>query len=71
MKTVKPDGAKIEVQLLGSGVILNEVLRAQNRFEEAIPVVQSAMKASPESQQFRDLLERVQDFAEAATTTPD
>ena len=28
-KTVKPDGAKHEVQLLGSGVILNEALRAQ------------------------------------------
>ncbi len=29
VKTVKPDGAKHEVQLLGSGVILREALRAQ------------------------------------------
>jgi pyruvate dehydrogenase E1 component len=28
-KTVRPEGAKLEVQILGSGVILNEALRAQ------------------------------------------
>src|SRR5260370_18926394 len=29
-KTVKPEGAKLSVQLLGSGVIIREVLRAQD-----------------------------------------
>jgi pyruvate dehydrogenase E1 component len=38
VKTVKPDGAKHEVQLLGSGVILNEVLKAQQILAETYGV---------------------------------
>jgi len=36
------------------------LLLQQNRFEDAIPVVENAIKASPENQQFRDLLDKVQ-----------
>ena len=35
------------------------LLLGQNRFVDAIPVVENALKASPENQQFRDLLEQV------------
>ena len=37
----------------------HHLLLGQNRFEDAIPVVENALKASPENQQFRDLLEQV------------
>ena len=36
------------------------LLVQQNRFEDAIPVVENALNASPENQQFRDLLQHVQ-----------
>jgi tetratricopeptide (TPR) repeat protein len=36
------------------------LLLGQKRFEDAIPVVENAIKASPENQQFRNLLEQVQ-----------
>ncbi len=35
------------------------LLLGQNRFADAIPVVENALKASPENQQFRSLLEQV------------
>jgi predicted Zn-dependent protease len=37
-----------------------KLLVQQNRFEDAIPVVESAINASAENQQFRDLLDQVQ-----------
>jgi len=36
------------------------LLVGQSRFEEAIPVIESALKVKPDNQQFRDLLEQVQ-----------
>jgi tetratricopeptide (TPR) repeat protein len=36
------------------------LLVEQSRFEDAIPVVENAIKANPENQQFRDLLAQVQ-----------
>ena len=35
------------------------LLMGQNRWEDAVPVVQSAVKADPEDAQFRDLLDRL------------
>ena len=37
-RTVKPDGSKLEVQILGSGTILNEALRAQAILAERFKV---------------------------------
>ena len=36
------------------------LLAGQDRFEDAIPVVENAIKGSPENQQFRNLLEQLQ-----------
>lgn len=56
-KTVKPDGAKLEVQLLGSGVILNEVLRAQQILAERYNIASTVYSATSYQQLRRDALE--------------
>ncbi|MCZ2342768.1 MAG: pyruvate dehydrogenase (acetyl-transferring), homodimeric type [Bacteroidales bacterium] len=45
-KTVKPDGAKLEVQLLGSGTIINEVLKAQQILAEQFGVASTVYSAT-------------------------
>jgi pyruvate dehydrogenase E1 component len=56
-KTVKPDGAKLEVQLLGSGVILNEVLKAQQILAEKYKVASTVFSATSYQALKRDALE--------------
>ena len=56
-KTVKPDGAKLEVQLLGSGVILREVLRAQQILAERYNIASTVYSATSYQQLRRDALE--------------
>ena len=46
LKSVKPDGAKLEVQLLGSGVILNEALRAQTLLAEKFGIGSTVYSAT-------------------------
>jgi pyruvate dehydrogenase E1 component len=46
VKAVRPDGAKLEVQLLGSGVILNEALRAQQILAEKYGVASTVYSAT-------------------------
>ena len=55
-KTVKPDGAKQEVQLLGSGVILNEVLRAQQILADKYKVASTVYSATSYQALKRDAL---------------
>ncbi len=57
LKTVKPDKAKLEVQLLGSGVILNEVLRAQQILAEKYKVASTVYSATSYTTLRRDALE--------------
>src|SRR5262249_14113877 len=45
-KTVTPDGAKLEVQLLGSGVILNEALRTQKLLAEKFGIASTVYSAT-------------------------
>jgi pyruvate dehydrogenase E1 component len=56
-KTVSPDGAKLEVQLLGSGVILNEVLRAQQILADKYKVASTVYSATSYTALRRDALE--------------
>ena len=56
-KTVKPDGAKLEVQLLGSGVILREVLRAQQILAERYNIASTVYSATSYQQLRKDALE--------------
>jgi pyruvate dehydrogenase E1 component len=56
-KAVKPDGAKLEVQLLGSGVILREVLRAQQILAERYNIASTVYSATSYQQLRRDALE--------------
>ena len=56
-KTVKPDGAKLEVQLLGSGVILNEALRAQQILAEKYDVASTVYSATSYQMLRRDAIE--------------
>jgi pyruvate dehydrogenase E1 component len=56
-KTVKPDGAKLEVQLLGSGVILNEVLRAQAILAEKFGIASTVYSVTSYPQLRRDAIE--------------
>lgn len=56
-KTVKPDGAKLEVQLLGSGVILNEALRAQKILAEKYQVASTVYSATSYQMLRRDAIE--------------
>ena len=46
LKTVRPEGAKHEVQLLGSGVILNEALRAQQILAEKYGIASTVYSAT-------------------------
>ncbi|MBY0512386.1 MAG: pyruvate dehydrogenase (acetyl-transferring), homodimeric type [Gemmataceae bacterium] len=57
LKTVKPDGAKLEVQLLGSGVILNEALRAQQLLAEKYGVASTVYSVTSYQMLRRDALE--------------
>ncbi len=56
-KTVKPEKAKAEVQLLGSGVILREVLRAQQILADKYGVASTVYSATSYQQLRRDALE--------------
>jgi pyruvate dehydrogenase E1 component len=56
-KTVKPDGAKHEVQLLGSGVILNEALRAQKILAEKYNIASTVYSATSYQMLRRDAIE--------------
>jgi len=56
-KTVKPDGAKHEVQILGSGVILNEALRAQKILAEKYNVASTVYSATSYQRLRRDALD--------------
>jgi pyruvate dehydrogenase E1 component len=57
VKTVRPDGAKREVQLLGSGVILNEALRAQGILAEKYGVASTVYSATSYQMLRRDAIE--------------
>ncbi|HEY2784068.1 MAG TPA: pyruvate dehydrogenase (acetyl-transferring), homodimeric type [Fimbriiglobus sp.] len=57
LKTVKPDGAKYDVQLLGSGVILNEVLKAQQILAEKYNVASTVYSATSYQMLRRDAIE--------------
>jgi pyruvate dehydrogenase E1 component len=46
VESVRPEGAKLEVQLLGSGVILNEALRAQQILAEKYNVASTVYSAT-------------------------
>jgi pyruvate dehydrogenase E1 component len=58
-KTVKPDGAKHEVQILGSGVILNEALRAQQILAEKYKVASTVYSVTSYQILRRDAIECV------------
>src|SRR5262249_52836190 len=46
VRTVKPDKAKLEVQILGSGVILNEALRGQQLLAEKYGIASTVYSAT-------------------------
>ena len=56
-KTRKPDGAKHEVQLLGSGVILNEALRAQKILAEKFNIASTVYSVTSYQMLRRDAIE--------------
>jgi pyruvate dehydrogenase E1 component len=56
-KTVKPDGAQHTVQLLGSGVILREVLRAQEILATKYGVASTVYSATSYQELRRDAIE--------------
>jgi pyruvate dehydrogenase E1 component len=56
-KTVKPDGAKREVQILGSGVILNEALRGQQILAEKYGIASTVYSATSYQMLRRDALD--------------
>src|SRR5262249_3664357 len=56
-RSVKPDGAKHTVELLGSGVILNEVLRAQTILAEKYGVASTVYSATSYQMLRRDAIE--------------
>jgi pyruvate dehydrogenase E1 component len=57
VKTVNPDGAKHEVQLLGSGVILNEVLKAQQILAETYGVASTVYSVTSYQMLRKDAIE--------------
>jgi len=57
VKTATPSKAKLTVQLLGSGVILNEVLRAQTILADKYNVASTVYSATSYQQLRRDALE--------------
>jgi len=56
-KTVRPEGAKHEVQILGSGVILNEALRGQQILAENYGIASTVYSATSYQMLRRDALE--------------
>jgi len=56
-RTVTPPGAKAEVQLLGSGVILNEALRAQQLLAEKFGIASTVYSATSYQALRKDALE--------------
>lgn len=56
-KTVKPEGAKHTVQLLGSGVILREVLRAQEILATKYKIASTVYSATSYQELRRDCIE--------------
>jgi pyruvate dehydrogenase E1 component len=56
-KTVQPDGARHTVQLLGSGVILREVLRAQEILATKYGVASTVFSATSYQELRRDAIE--------------
>jgi pyruvate dehydrogenase E1 component len=57
VKTVKPDGAKLEVQLLGSGVILREALRAQQILADKYKIASTVYSVTSYQMLRKDALE--------------
>jgi pyruvate dehydrogenase E1 component len=57
VRTVRPDGARHEVQLLGSGVILNEALRAQQLLAEKFGVASTVYSATSYQMLRKDAIE--------------
>jgi pyruvate dehydrogenase E1 component len=57
LRTVKPDNAKLEVQILGSGVILNEALRAQQLLAEKFGIGSTVYSATSYQMLRRDAIE--------------
>jgi pyruvate dehydrogenase E1 component len=57
VRTVKPEGAKHEVQILGSGVILNEALRGQQILAEKYGIASTVYSATSYQMLRRDALE--------------
>ncbi len=57
VKAAKPDGAKLEVQLLGSGVILNEALRAQQILAEKFGIASTVYSATSYQMLRKDAIE--------------
>ena len=55
-KTVKPEGAKFEVQLLGSGVILREAVRAQQILAEKYKIASTVFSVTSYQMLRRDAL---------------
>ncbi len=56
-RTVKPDGAKLEVQLLGSGVIMNEVIRAQSILAEQFGIASNVYSVTSYQMLRKDAIE--------------
>jgi pyruvate dehydrogenase E1 component len=56
-KTVKPSGSQVEVQLLGSGVILREVLRAQDILAAKFNIASTVYSVTSYQQLRKDALE--------------
>jgi pyruvate dehydrogenase E1 component len=57
VKSVKPEGAKLEVQLLGSGVILREALRAQSILAENYKIASTVFSATSYQMLRKDAME--------------
>ncbi len=57
VKSVKPPGAKLEVQLVGSGVILNEALRAQQILAEKYNIASTVYSATSYQMLRKDAIE--------------
>jgi pyruvate dehydrogenase E1 component len=56
-KTMRPEGSKLEVQILGSGVILNEALRGQQILAEKYGIASTVHSATSYQMLRRDALE--------------
>jgi pyruvate dehydrogenase E1 component len=56
-RVLKPDGARLEVQILGSGVILNEALRAQQILADKFGIASTVYSATSYQMLRKDALE--------------